>query len=284
MALEQFVPELWAGAVLESLKKFHVLASVCNRDYEGEISAFGDEVNINQIGAITVATYSANATTITPQILDDAQKKLKIDQQKYFAFEIDSVNRVQTKPDVMAAAMREASYRLRDASDTYIGTQYTNAGVVAGLGTSVTPIDITSVNIVEYLGLTSQKLSENNVPLEGRWFAIAPWVYQKIVLAKIALDTSNSEILASGFAGRALGFDFYVSNNISIGTASTNADTRNMAGYPGSITFAEQLLDIQAFKPESSFADALKGLYIYGCKVVRPSALATFRADYTVEP
>jgi len=284
MALEQFIPEIWSGELLERLRKAHVFGFVANRDYEGEISQFGDIVRINTIGLIDVSDYTPNSTTLTVQTIDDAQTQLKINQRKYFAFKVDDVDSAQTKPKIMQSAMREAAWSLRDQQDQYIASLYTDAGITSGLGTEGTPIDITSVNITEYMGLVSQKLSENDVPLETRWMIVPPWFHQKLILAKITLDTNNSETITNGFIGRYLGFDLYVSNNVSIGTPSTNAKTRIMAGYRGTITFAEQLMKMEAYRPESSFSDAVKGLALYGAKVARPSTLAVLRADYTAEP
>lgn len=201
-----------------------------------------------------------------------------------FAFKIDDVDAAQTKPKLMQNAMQEAGWGLRDASDQYIAGLYTDAAIQADLGTEATPIDITSVNITEYIGLVAQKLDEANVPSETRWMVAPPWFFQKINLASITLDTNNSEIIRGGYQGSFLGFDLYKSNNVSIGTPASNAKTRVMAGYRGSITFAEQVLSLEAYRPESSFSDAMKGLYVYGAKVSRPDALAVLRCDYTAEP
>lgn len=281
MALEGFIPQLWAGTLLERLRKALVYASVANDDYEGEISSFGDTVKINQIGTITVSSYSPDVTSITPQNLDDGQKELKIDQIKYFAFEVDDVTAAQMKPKIMMSAMSDAAYSLRDTADQFIAAKWVDAAITAGLGTAAVPIDITSVNVVEYIGLVAQKMDENNVPTEGRWMIIPPWFHQKIVLAKITLDTSNSDTLTNGSVGRAMGFNFFVSNNV-VNTA--NANSKVLAGYMGSMTFAAQVLKVEAYRPESAFSDAVKGLYVYGAKVVRPDTLALLTADYTAEP
>lgn len=282
-ALQGFIPEIWSGELLERLRKAHIFGAVANSNYEGEITGFGSVVKINQIGIVTVADYSADSTSITPQVLGEGQKELKINQSKYFAFKIDDVTAAQMKPKVMQSAMAESAYRLRDASDSYIAGLYTDAGITNGLGTESTAIDITSANVTEYVGFVAQKLDEANVPMESRWMTIPPWFHQKLVLAKITLDTANSPVISNGFVGRYLGFDMYMSNNVSVKTAATNQGSRILAGYSGSITFAEQLVNIEAYRPEASFSDAVKGLYIYGAKVVRPDALACLRADYTAE-
>ena len=52
-----------------------------------------------------------------------------------------------------------------------------------------------------------------------------------------------------------------------------------MAGYPGAITFAEQVASVEAFRPEASFSDAMKGLHLYGAKLIRDTGIATVTAS-----
>jgi len=282
MALEGFIPEIWSGELLIRLRKALVFAGLANRDYQGEIVNFGDRVRINEIGIIEVNDYTPDVTTVTPQTLGDAQKILEIDQRKYFSFKVDDVTAAQMKPKVMGAGMQEAAYRLRDTADQYLAGFYTEAGITSGLGTTAAPIEITSVNVIEYLSLVSQKMTEADVPLEGRWMIIPPWFHAKITLAKITLDTNNSATFTGGFVGAAMGFQFFMSNNVV--TAASNQQSRIMAGYNGTMTFADQLLKMEAYRPENSFSDAVKGLYVYGAKIVRPNTLAVLTADETAEP
>lgn len=281
MSLDGFIPEIWSGTLLERLQKAHVFASVFNRDYEGDIREAGDIVKINQIGTISVASYTSDSTSITPQTIDDAQKELKVNQQKYFAFKVDDVTAAQIKPKIMQAAMAEAAYRLRDNADTYVGGLYTESN--CKVNSSGSAYSVTSVNIIEILSLAGQKLSENYCPLEGRWMVAPPWFFAKLTLAKVALDTNNTETLSGGFRGRIMGFDMYESNNVTIGTPASNANCRILAGYRGTGTFAEQLLKVEAYRPEANFSDAVKGLYVYGAKVVRPETLCEVYASYAAE-
>ena len=110
MATLGFIPSIWSGQILTTLNNAHVFGFVANKNYEGEIKEYGDIVKINQIGEITVSSYSPNSTTITYQQLDDAQKELKIDQMKYFGFIVDDVTNAQTKPKVVEPAMQKAAW------------------------------------------------------------------------------------------------------------------------------------------------------------------------------
>lgn len=91
----------------------------------------------------------------------------------------DDVRDAQMKPKVMEGAMKEAAWSLRDNSDQYLAALYTDAGISTDLGTETTGIDVTSVNVVEYMGLVYQKLSEGNVPAETRWMVVPPWSIDK---------------------------------------------------------------------------------------------------------
>lgn len=278
MGLDGFIPEIWSGTLLTRLEKAHVFGKVANRNYEGEIKGAGDIVKINMIGDINVGSYTKNNTSLTVQTLDEAQRELKIDQVKYFAFKVDDVDAAQMNPKVMQAAMQRAAYKLRDNSDAYLAARWADAGI--NITNSGSAYSVTSVTVAEDMSRIAQKMDENDVPQEGRWLIAPPWFFAKLTLAKIALDTNNSDVLANGFKGRFMGFDLYQSNNVVIDTASTNANCRLMAGDADSITFAEQVVKVEAYRPEANFADAVKGLYIYGAKVARPESLAMFYASW----
>jgi hypothetical protein len=281
MGTQAFIPEIWSGELLTRLQKAHVFASVCNRNYEGDISGLGNVVKINQIGMVNVNTYTYDSTTLTRQGIDDAQKELKINQAKYFDVLVDDVSVAQQKPKLMQGIMGEAAYRLRDEADKYISGLYTDAGVK--VNNSGSAYSVTSVNIVELLSLVNQKLSENAVPAEGRWLVAPPWFFAKLTLAKIALDTNNTMTLENGFRGRLLGFNMYESNNVTIGTPASNALCRILAGYNGTITFAEQLVKMEALRSYNTFGEEVRGLYVYGAKVVRPESLCELYASYAAE-
>ncbi len=280
MAIVSFIPAIWSAKLLLNLHKNLVFANLINTDYEGEISGAGDRVKINEIGPINIGNYTKNSD-ISFQELTDAQKELIIDQLKYFAFQVDDVDKAQTKPKIMDGAMQEAAYGLKDAADQYVAGLYGGAGITSDLGTNASPLEIQSGDVVEVVALIAQKMDENNVPTEGRWMVIPPWFHNKMVLAKISSDKLNSEVLLNGRIGRFLGFDFSVSNNLDVdGTAD---GTKILAGIKPSISFAGQIVQTEALRLEKRFADAVKGLYVYGAKVVRPSTLACLTAKSKAE-
>ncbi|MBK9181406.1 MAG: P22 coat protein - protein 5 domain protein [Acidimicrobiales bacterium] len=282
MAITNFVPEVWAAQLQASLKKALVYAgpSVVNRDYEGEITEYGDTVRITSISRPTVATYTPGSTTVTPEQLTDAQRSLLIDQAKYFAFEVDDVDLRQARSGgaLMDEAATEAAYALGDVADQYVVGLYTGVDSGNALGTvSVT----TAALAFTQLRKLKVKLDEANVPQAGRYVVVPPW-YHGLLLEDdrfVRADASGStEALRNGQVGRALGFDVLVSNNAPLVTGD---DYLVLAGYPGAIAYAEQINKVEAYRPQDAFSDAIKGLHLYGAKLLRPTGIATLVASIT---
>lgn len=287
MPLENFIPTVWSARLLLRLETAHVYgqAGVVNRDYEGEIRDVGDTVRINSIGPVTITPYVKNADMAAPETLNDASQVLTIDQAQSFNFQIDDIDRAQQKPKVMDAAMQEAAFGLRDVADTYIAglmwaavpagsTQgAVGAGLAVGYGAGET-------NPYIVLLTMAQALDENNVPREGRWAIVPPWFHAYLLMdnrfvgnGSLPADTR----LINGMVGRAAGFDILLSNNVPF--AAGPVEYKILAGTSLACTYAEQISKIEAYRPERRFADAVKGLHLYGARVVRPTALALCIAD-----
>ncbi|MCL6611183.1 MAG: P22 coat protein - protein 5 domain protein [Peptococcaceae bacterium] len=281
MALDNFIPEIWSARLLVSLKKFLVYGQdgVVNRDYEGEIRQMGDTVRINSIGPVTVGTYTKNTNIGDPEALTDAQTTLTIDQAKYFNFLVDDVDRAQQNPKVMDQAMQEAAYALRDAADQYIAGLYT--GVAAGntIGNDTTPIVPTKTDAYEHLVDLSVILTDAKVPQDGRWVVVPPWFYGLLLKDDRFVDASKAgtdAALRNGEVGKAAGFTVLQSHNV---PNTSGAKYKIIAGHPIAISYAEQINKVEAFRPEKRFADAVKGLHLYGAKLVRPEAIAVMTAN-----
>ncbi|MFE5628471.1 P22 phage major capsid protein family protein [Streptomyces sp. NPDC056543] len=283
MAITRFRPEIWSARLLVALRKTLIYAGpgIVNRDYEGEISEAGDIVRITSVSRPTIGTYTPNSTTITPEELTDAQRNLVIDQCKYFAFKVDDVDARQAKGNVMPQAMSEAAYALADVVDQYVASLYTQAQTANQLGTISVPTATPTAFYDSVLVPLKVKLDEANVPTEGRYCVIPPWLHGRALRDDrfIRVDASGtSEALRNGMVGRAAGFDVLVSNNA---PNPTGDDYVVQAGTNSAISFADQINKTEAYRPESSFSDAIKGLALYGAKVIRPDAIATALASQT---
>ena len=276
MAITNFQPTIWSAMVLESLKKNLVFGARANRNYEGDVR-FGNADKINSVGAVAVRNYAGSTTT---DALSDATQTLLINQQKYFSFNVDDINRVQSNADFANAAMMEAGYALADSVDQYIAGLHADAGITANLGTDISPIEVDSTNVLGMLRLMYQKMTEANVPTSGRWVVIPPWFETKVKIAAQKIMTQNDMVVTSGYIGTIEGFDLYVSNNVK---NTAGALYKVMAGYSGSITLAQQIDKTEALRDPDAFADIVRGLLVFGAKVVRANSLACLTCDIKAE-
>jgi len=272
------VPTIWSAKLFQELDKSHILVNLCNRDYEGEIKNYGDTVKINAVGDVTINNYAPNVTSITPQQLSAAQTILEIDKAKYFAFYIDDVDNAQTNIKLMGEGMRKSAYALADTADQLIAGFHSQAGVTV----ASTSIARAGGDILDSLSDVAKALDENNVPSQGRWMVVPPWYHQILIKAEV-LQTDGSivadQTYRNGHVGRAFGFDIYMSNNLSTGPATGNTLSHYiLAGVQRAMSFAEQIVKVEAYRPENSFADAVKGLHVYGAKVIDPNALVRINA------
>jgi N4-gp56 family major capsid protein len=286
MALDNFIPEIWSSQLLVNLKNELVFGSpiVANRNYTGDISSYGDTVHINSIGAVTIGDYTKNTNHGAPETLSDSQMTLVIDQAKMFNFQIDSIDQAQQNPQLMGAAMQEAAFGLANTADGYI-SGLVDAGT-ANVLTDVT-MDLsdlaagTAGNLYPAFVDLSVKLDENNCPVSGRWAVIKPVLLGHLLKDPrfVSFGTDpNRAVISNRAVGSIAGFTVLVSNTVPNGG---NSNPQVLAGHNTAVTFAEQISELKAYQPELRFADALKGLHVYGGKVIRPELLAKVEVGTT---
>lgn len=275
MAITNFIPEIWSARLLENLRKNLVFTNIINRDYEGEVK-FGNTVRINNVGPISVFDYTRNQNLPDPQMIDGSQRTLIIDQAKAFNFLIDDIDAAQANVNLMDNAMREAAYALADVADQYIASMYVYAANT--IGDDTTPVVPMANTAYEILVDASIKLDENNIPRTGRVAIVPPWFYGLLLKDDrfVKYTETGQNVLKTGQVGQAAGFDIFISNNI---PNTSGAKYKIMCGHPMAITYADQIEKVEAYRPEKRFADAVKGLHVYGAKVIRPEALVVITAN-----
>lgn len=304
MSLLNFIPEVWSSQILEALPAQLVFASLCNTDYENDISKLGDVVRISGIGDITVSSYVKDTTIGSPQVLSDAQTTLVISQAKFYNFAVDDVDKAQGNPAVMQAAMKWAAYSLAKQADLFVAGLYTDVAAGNTIGSSGSPITLaraTNANIAagttlyDELVVLAQFLTQNNVPNDGDRFCVIP-AWGKTLLTQdyrfTAFNTpsANDRMMtgaindgnsppppAGGYIGQIENMAVYESNNaVHLGgtLGTTGSQDVFLAGHKMAWTFASNVKETEAYRPPDKFGDAIKGLYLYGAKVVRPYALA----------
>lgn len=287
MAINSFLPTIWSARLLQNLETSLVYAQpgVVNRDYEGDIREAGDTVRISTLGPVTVAPYIKNANMAAAQELADASQILTIDQANYFNFQIDDVDKAQTKPKLMDKAMRNAAWALSDTADAYLAALMwaavpaastqgaVGAGLNVGFGVGETAPYTALLN-------AAIDLDENNVPRMGRWAIVPPWFHGYLLMDDRFVGTGAAEAdgrAVNGFVGRAAGFDIFMSNNVPF--AAGPVEFKVLCGTNYATAYAEQINSVEAYRPELRFADAVKGLHLFGARVVYPEALALIIAD-----
>ncbi len=287
MAVNSFIPTIWSARILQNLHKELVFGNVVNREYEGEIANQGDTVKIGGIGPVSVSNYTKNSTTVSWQTLQDASQVLVVDQVKYFAFKVDDVDQAQTKPKLMDEAMREAGYAIADAIDQFVASMYSQASssnVIGGDASSAKTVGTGSgeTDAYEQLVDLGVALDEANVSKAGRWAVLPPWYDGMLRKGNTymanAASPAGASTLVNGYLGNVAGFNLYTSNNVTTDNAATPT-YRVMFGTNAAISLAVQkALQPEAIRLQDSFSDGVRGLVLYGGKVVRPAALGVLYA------
>lgn len=286
MSVRNFVPELWRAPAEVALRKTLIYAgpAVCNREYEGDIQRQGDTVRVTSVGRPTVSNYvpGPGGTSISPEPLNTGQRVFQVDQAKHWAIEVDDVDAAQMRADLMPVAMNEAGYAVADVIDQYVAGLYTQ--IPTSLG-SIT-VDMTPTSwetearkayddLLVPLGVL---LDEMNVPMEGRYCVLPPWLYGVLRRDSRFIEahkSANAGALRTGEVGDAAGFAIFRSNNVPVPTANNFVVT---AGTNRGITFADQITEIKAYEPEDSFSNAVKSLHVYGAKVFRTDSIVKVTA------
>jgi N4-gp56 family major capsid protein len=286
MALSNFKPTLWSAKLLVALRKNAVAGNLVNRDYEGEIRREGDTVKITSVNDVTIGDYTQH-NDITWEDIDDATRSLVINQAKYFAVELDDIEAAQEKKggkSLLDQAVDNAAYQLKDVADAFLLSTISAAaqGTANDLGTVA--IHTTARNLYDSFVDLSVLLDEANVPESGRWVVVKPSLYGRLLKLDefiSAGDALGAATRTNGFVGEVAGLSVYKSNNMPTVTDAAATGGAAIAGHSMATTFAEQILKMKAVDRENRFAEGVKGLHVYGAKVVRPTAVATVEFDAT---
>ena len=292
-----FIPEIYSKKVQIALRKAAVAEAVCNTDYMGEISSFGDTVNIIKEPQIAVADYT-RGLTVTSTDLTDQELVLTIDQAKSFSFKIDDLEKRFSHVNFQAVAADNAAYALRDAMDSNILAAISaGATVTSGMGTTGTPIDIGfgsgEVDPLNQMSLAAKELDEANAPEDGRWFVAAPEWYNQLAntsskLLSVDFNAGQGSIrnglVASGLLR---GFQMYKSNNLPTndlsGATPAGSATAPEAlfGHISGTSAASSMNKVETVRDTGTFSDIVRGLMVWGRKVLRPEI--TGKVIYTID-
>ena len=286
MSIKNFIPTIWSTKILQHMRDNLVYAGLVNRDYEGEITRRGSSVEVSMPGEVTIKDMPSRTYGDTkaireidaPEGMEVQKVTLLIDQEKYFNFGVDDVDKVQMNLDLMNSYTESASYGFQSTIEKHVAEIMAKEAKLV-LGSDEQPVALTSENIYKQLIKMKVGLDKANVPPVGR-FVVLPPEAEGLLLEDnkfVYVGTSSSEdSLKNGKVFRACGFDIAISNNVPV----NENKYKIIASYKGSTTFAQQLLETKAYSPEKGFGDALKGLVVFGAKVVRPNKIVCMTATF----
>ena len=301
-----FLPSIYSRKVLNYFRKSSVVEAITNTDYAGEISAYGDSVKIIKEPVISVSDYTRNSDT-TETRLTDQEINLVVDSAKAFKFIVDDIESNMSHVNFKEVATSSAAYALRDSYDAAVianmfsGVSTSSPDHVLGADAAaatqtmgqhqggsnsidLTGSDGTGADPLDVMAFMAKLLDEQNVPEEGRWFVAPPAWYEQ-------LSQSGSKLMSVDFnagqgsirnglvsSGKLRGFDMYKSNNIA---APSTAGGKVLAGHISSTATAQTIISTETLRDPTSFGDIVRGLHVYGSKVLRPEALVS--AFFTVD-
>ena len=292
-----FLPKVYSKQVLNFFRKSSVAEAITNTDYAGEIAAYGDSVRIIKEPEITVYQYERGAD-VTKTALTDQEVTLVIDTANAFKFIVDDIETNMSHVNFRDVATSSAAYALRDAFDTgVIATMFAGvsasspnhilgsdsatdlaAGTFDGTGNLDIGFAASEHDPIDVLSRMARLLDEQNVPEEGRWFLASPEFYEILVQSSsklLSVDYNAGQgSIRNGLvsSGKLRGFDMYKTNNIA---AATNAAGKCLAGHMSSTATAQTITSTEVIRDPDSFGDIVRGLHVYGSKVLRGDAMVS---------
>ena len=292
-----FLPAIYSKKVLNFFRKASVVEAITNTDYAGEISAYGDSVNIIKEPVISVYDYTRGSDTTATKLTDE-ETSLVVDSAKAFKFIVDDIETKMSHVNFKEVASSSAAYALKDSFDAAVlATMFSGvsssspdhvlgsdsatdlaAGTFDGTGNLDMGFASGEHDPIDIMARMARLLDEQNVPEEGRWFVAGPDFYE-------VLGQASSKLLSVDFnagqgsirnglvsSGKLRGFDMYKSNNIA---ATSNAAGKCLAGHISSTATAQTIVSTEVLRDPSSFGDIVRGLHVYGAKVLRGEALVS---------
>jgi len=292
-----FLPAVYSKKVLNFFRKASVIEAITNTDYAGELSAFGDSVKIIKEPTITVYQYERGAD-VTQSKLTDQELTLVVDTANAFKFKVDDIESNMSHVNWREVASSSAAYALKDAFDEgVLATMFSGvsasspnhilgsdsatdlaAGTFDGTGNLDIGFDSSEHDPIDVLGHMARLLDDSNIPEEGRWFVASPDFYE-------VLSSTASKLLSVDYnagqgsirnglvtSGKLRGFSMYKSNNIA---STSNAAGKCIGGHMSSTATAQTITSTEVIRDPDSFGDIVRGLHVYGAKVLQASALVS---------
>ena len=275
-----WLPVIYSQKVQKFFRTASVVEDITNTDYAGEIENFGDTVNIIKEPSISVSSYTRGGA-INIQNLADDQLQLVVDQANAFAFKVDDIEERQSHVNWEALATSSGAYALKDSYDENV-----IAAMVSGAGTTVgsdgsgtdTGFGTSETDPANILANAAKRLHANDVPTDNRWFLGSPEFYEqlgqasaKLMDASVTGDGKSPLRNGNVLEGKVNGFKLYMTNNFAASTTSNYYKV--LYGHMSSTATANAIAKTEVIRDPDSFADVVRGLHVFGRKVLRSAAL-----------
>lgn len=279
--ITNFQQTIWSASILRSLEKITSLRNHCNFQYEKD-SKNAKEVKILSVNRPTIRTY-VPGTAITRESATDSSQLLAVDQYRYFNFEVEDIVKAQSVPGLMEALTDEAGKGLALEGDKYVAslikTEAEKTSPEIGVSSVIT---LTTTNAISSVEDGFAKLYENDCKVSDTYYLeVAPKVFSLYRQQLTELSTNNPEILKKGAVGKINNAFVCIENCLPTGKSASGATTDdthyNILRTDKAVAFVEQIDKVEHYRPQDAFTDAVKGLYVFGAKVIRPKEIYVMR-------
>lgn len=260
---------VWHQAYERALETITSLRNHCDFKYERD-SKNAKEVKILNAVRPTVKNY-VPGTPIEKEYISVTDQILKLDQYRYFNIAIDDIAKAQSVPGAMETTAKEGTLALSEEGDKYVAslikTAYTDSSI-----SKLTAGSVTKTNAVEKLEEAFAVLYGNNCRVTDTYHAeVCPKYFTALRQNLTELFTNNVEMAKKGYVGKYGNALVSIENLLPLG--DEDANVLNVLRTSKAIAFDEQIDKVESYRPQDAFEDALKGLYVFGAKIVRPNEI-----------
>lgn len=274
MAVANFKKQVWSSKIQHQLETITSLKDHCDFEFEGEVKQ-AERIKILGVVRPTIRTYIPGTRLVREGANDNAQY-MDIDQFRYFDFEVDDVEKAQAQKGLIEALSKEATLGLSEEADAYVASLVVNdkANLNSAVPTDISTVTDGGISLIE--GGFATLYGNNCKPSDTFHLEITPEWYTILRPEIITLDTNNSEIIKKGYVGKYGNALISIENMLGTWNDGTRDTKLAMLRTNKAIAFAGQIDKVEAYRPQDAFSDAIKGLYVFGSKIVRPEQIYLF--------
>lgn len=274
MAVANFKKQVWSSKIQHQLETITSLKDHCDFQFEGEVKQ-AERIKILGVVRPTIRTYVPGTALVREGANDNAQY-MDINQFRYFDFEVDDVEKAQSQKGLIEALSKEATLGLSEEADAYVASLVVadKANLNSAASTDISTVTDGGISLIE--GGFATLYGNNCKPSDTYHLEITPEWYTILRPEIITLDTNNSEIIKKGYVGKYGNALISIENMLGTWNDGTRDTKLAMLRTNKAIAFAGQIDKVEAYRPQDAFSDAIKGLYVFGSKIVRPEQIYLF--------